>query len=115
MDFNVLRENDIRGRYPNQINENLALRIGKAFGTYALSKKQTKVIVGHDNRVSGKSLHESLIKGLLSTGINVVDIGISTTPVLNFSGRELKIPYGIMITASHNASYDRRLSSFRTK
>ncbi|HHX32655.1 MAG TPA: phosphomannomutase/phosphoglucomutase [Mollicutes bacterium] len=112
MDLNVLRENDIRGRYPNQINENLALRIGKAFGTYALSKKQTKVIVGHDNRVSGKSLHESLIKGLLSTGINVVDIGISTTPVLNFSGRELKIPYGIMITASHNASYDNGFKIF---
>ncbi len=104
MDYNVLRENDIRGVYPTQINEELAIVVGKAFGTYSLSKNINTCIVGHDNRLSGKKLHQNLIKGLLSTGINVVDIGICTTPLFNFSAHKLNIPYGIMVTASHNPS-----------
>lgn len=112
MDLNVLRENDIRGSYPDQINEKLALNVGKAFGTYAILKGQKEVVIGHDNRLSGKSLHRYLIEGLLSTGVNVIDLGISTTPVLNFSARELKIPYGVMITASHNKSEDNGFKVF---
>lgn len=104
MDYNILRENDIRGEYPNQINESVALLVGKAFGTFILSKNERSCLIGHDNRVSGKSLHDELIKGIISTGVNVIDIGLCTTPSFNFTSHILKSPFGIMITASHNPS-----------
>ncbi|MDD2504817.1 MAG: phosphomannomutase/phosphoglucomutase [Bacilli bacterium] len=104
MDYNILRENDIRGIYPDQINKNVALIVGKAFGTYILSKKVNTCLVGYDNRTSGKTLHEKIVEGVLSTGVSVIDIGLSTTPLFNFSARELNVPFGIMITASHNPS-----------
>lgn len=102
MDYNILRENDIRGEYPEQINDKVALRLGKAFGTYILSKNKNKCVVGHDNRLSGVELTESLIKGILSTGVNVTNIGLCSTPLFNFSARELDYEYGVMVTASHN-------------
>ena len=112
MDYNILRENDIRGKYPDQINSQIAEKIGKAFGTYIKLKKEISCVVGHDNRISGEVLHEALIKGILSTGINVIDIGLSTTPLFNFSSRELKVLYGIIITASHNPSGDNGFKVF---
>ncbi|MDD4406916.1 MAG: phosphomannomutase/phosphoglucomutase [Bacilli bacterium] len=112
MDYNILRENDIRGEYPNQINPQIAETIGKAFGTYLNLKNKISCVVGHDNRKSGEVLHEALINGLLSVGINVTDIGLSTTPLFNFSCRELKILYGIMVTASHNPSDDNGFKVF---
>lgn len=112
MDYNILRENDIRGKYPDQINSQIAEIIGKAFGTYLNLKKEISCVVGHDNRLSGAELHEALIKGILSTGINVIDIGLSTTPLFNFSSRKLKILYGVMITASHNPSDDNGFKVF---
>ena len=112
MDYNILRKNDIRGKYPDQINSQIAEKIGKAFGTYIKLKKEISCVVGHDNRISGEVLHEALIKGILSTGINVIDIGLSTTPLFNFSSRELKVLYGIIITASHNPSGDNGFKVF---
>ncbi|MDD2208029.1 MAG: phosphomannomutase/phosphoglucomutase [Bacilli bacterium] len=105
MDYTVLRENDIRGEYPNQINESFSMIIGKAFGTYILNNQGTSCIVGHDNRISADALHQKLIEGIISTGVNVIDIGLCTTPMFNFSARYLNITYGIMITASHNPSH----------
>ncbi len=104
MDYNILRENDIRGIYPGQVNEEVANTIGQAFGTYILTKNKNTCQIGHDNRLSSESLHNKLIEGILSTGVNVVDIGLCTTPLFNFSAHNLEIPYGIMITASHNPS-----------
>lgn len=112
MDYNILRENDIRGLYPDQLNEEVAYKIGKAFGTYLNQNNISNCLVGHDNRLSGPSLHDYLIKGLLETGINITDIGLSTTPLFNYSSIELKIPYGIMITASHNKSQDNGFKIF---
>lgn len=105
MDYTVLRENDIRGEYPNQINESFSIIIGKAFGTYISNNLGTSCIVGHDNRISAEALHQKLIEGIISTGVNVIDIGLCTTPMFNFSARYLNITYGIMITASHNPSH----------
>ena len=114
MDYNILRENDIRGRYPEQINFKIAEIIGKAFGTYLNNNKIKACIVGHDNRLSGAELHEALIKGILNTGVNVTDIGLSTTALFNYSSRKLNLPFGIMITASHNPSYDNGFKVFGT-
>ena len=112
MDYNILRENDIRGLYPDQINEEVAYRIGKSFGTYLNKNNVFKCLVGHDNRLSGPSLHDHLIKGLLETGINITDIGLATTALFNYSSIKLNIPYGIMITASHNQSQDNGFKIF---
>lgn len=95
----IFREYDIRGIYGVDLDFDKAYMIGKSFGTYIDEKK---VIVGHDNRLSSPELNEGLIKGLLETGINVIDLGLVTTPMYYYAKKKLKIKNGIMITASHN-------------
>lgn len=112
MDFNILRENDIRGDYPSQVNKEVAKRLGLAFGTYLRSKDVKEVVIGHDNRLSGEELHAALIDGIIATGINVLDIGLATSPLYNFSSIQAKIPYGIIVTASHNKASDNGFKIF---
>ena len=102
MKQNILRENDIRGAYPEEINAEVAYKIGQAWGTYVLNQKENTTIIGYDNRLSSVELKEALIKGLTSTGINVIDIGLCTTPLLNYASISLKREYALMVTASHN-------------
>lgn len=112
MNYNILRENDIRGTYPQDINKEIAKRIGKAFGTYLINNGENSCIVGHDNRLSSEELNEGLIDGLLDTGINVTDIGLVTTPMLNYACITRKEQNGIMITASHNQKEDNGFKIF---
>ena len=112
MNFNILRENDIRGEYPTEINAEAVTRIGKAFACYLKEINVSKCIVGHDNRLSSNELNEALINSLLSSGIDVVDIGLVTTPMLNYASIVNEIPYGIMVTASHNKASDNGLKIF---
>ncbi len=103
---NIFREYDIRGTYPNEINEDISYTIGKAYGTY-LNKLNEKIcLVGHDNRLSSNSINEALIKGILSTGVNVIDLGLVTTPMLYYARIKKDIKPGIMVTASHNPRDD---------
>ena len=64
--------------------------------------KREKCVVGYDNRISSPDLHQALVQGLIDTGVNVIDIGLTTTPMYYFACLDLKIDSGIMITASHN-------------
>lgn len=114
MDFDksILREADIRGIYPHQITGEFANRLGKVFGTYARSLEQSFCVVGHDNRFGGPHLTKKLVEGLLSTGIDVIYIGLVTTPMFNFACRKLGIEYGIMVTASHNPKEDNGFKLF---
>ncbi len=112
MNYNILRENDVRGEYPNEINSDAVRIIGKAFAYYLNEKGIDTCIIGHDNRLSGEELHESLVNSLLSSGINVKDIGLVTTAMFNYASMMFKIPFGIMITASHNKSADNGLKIF---
>ncbi len=114
MDFDksILREADIRGIYPHQISGDFAYRLGEVFGTYAISIDQTFCVVGHDNRFGGPHLTKKLVEGLLSTGIDVIYIGLVTTPMFNFACRKLGIEYGIMVTASHNPKDDNGFKLF---
>lgn len=95
----IFREYDIRGIYGVDLDYDKAYMIGKSFGSYIEEKK---VIVGHDNRLSSPELSDGLIKGLLETGINVIDLGLVTTPMYYYAKKKLQIKNGIMITASHN-------------
>lgn len=98
----IFRGYDIRGVYPNDINEEVAYQIGKAFGSKVILQNQTSCVIGHDNRLSSPSLEEALIKGILETGVSVVRLGLCTTPMYYFACLKENIPAGIMITASHN-------------
>lgn len=90
---------DIRGIYPVTINEELAYRIGRFFPQLFSTRK---VVVGNDIRLSGPSLKQSLIKGLLEAGCDVMDIGQCGTEMIYFATAHFGLDGGIMITASHN-------------
>src|SRR5574344_2031139 len=90
---------DIRGIYPEDVNEELAYRIGRTFPSLFDAKK---VAVGHDIRLSGPSIRDALEKGLTEAGCDVVDIGQCGTEMIYFTTAHLKLDGGIMITASHN-------------
>ena len=111
-DTSILREADIRGVYPDQIDDDFALRLGKVFGTFALNLGVSYAVVGHDNRFGGPHLTKNLVEGLLSTGINVFYIGLVTTPMFNYASRKLGQEYGIMVTASHNPREDNGFKLF---
>ena len=102
MNESIFKAYDIRGRYPEEINEKLAYTIGKSYGSY-LKKyyEKNKCVIGRDNRLSSLNIAAALKSGLLDSGINVIDYGEITTP-MHYYTRYLNNTYGIMVTASHN-------------
>ena len=98
----MFREYDIRGIWQEDINEEVSYHIGRAFATKLLSKKKDTTIVGYDNRLSSSIIEENLVKGLTDGGVNVVRLGLVTTPMYYYAWDKLNIHCGIMITASHN-------------
>lgn len=102
----IFKAYDIRGKFPDEINRDVAYTIGKAYGTKLLSIGKNKCIVGYDNRESSIELSLSLSLGILSTGVDVVNLGLVTTPMAIYSKEVLKIPSYIMVTASHNPKDD---------
>lgn len=102
MNTNIFREYDIRGIYEKDLTSASAYTIGKAFGSYARLKGLGSVVVGHDNRNSYKVLYPSVLKGLKESGINVIDLGLVTTPMVYFAKIFLNISASLMLTASHN-------------
>lgn len=101
----IFREYDIRGIYPHDLTDDTAYQIGRAFSVYirtTLKKKEIHLSVGRDIRLSSASLKDSLINGLLQSGINVTDIGECPTPLQYYSINRLKTDGGVMITGSHN-------------
>ena len=102
----IFRGYDIRGVYNIDLNSEVAYIIGRSFGTYVKRLGKTDAIVGRDNRYSSLELATSLIEGILSTGINVTDLGLVTTPMYYYACIKLGNPTGIMVTASHNPKDD---------
>ncbi|MBF0100817.1 MAG: phosphomannomutase/phosphoglucomutase [Desulfobacterales bacterium] len=102
MNPTIFREYDIRGIADEDITEKDTFLIGKAFGTYLKSHQCHKLTVGRDCRLTSLYFCENLIQGLLSSGCEVIDIGVCPTPVLYFSIHHLKQEGGIIVTASHN-------------
>jgi len=98
----IFREYDIRGTYPNQINEEVVKKIAAAISVKCQKEKVTEIYIGRDGRLSGKSLLEALSEGLLEHGINVINIDLVTTPLLYYAAKKSKSKSGVMITGSHN-------------
>jgi len=102
---NIFKAYDIRGKFPAEVNEKIAELVGNATAQFLCQKsrkKQVKILVCRDVRVSSKQIKDSLIKGVINQGSEIVDIGIGTTPFFNFLVSTLKPDGGIMLTASHN-------------
>jgi phosphomannomutase len=97
----VFKAYDIRGVVPDTLNETFAQGLGQAFGTQALLEGQTTLAVGRDGRLSGPSLSDALIRGLVAAGVQVIDIGLATTPMLYFAAHT-SCQSGIQVTGSHN-------------
>ena len=102
--MNIFREYDIRGIVGKDLTVEVAESIGKAYGTLALEKGCKTVAVGRDGRLTSPDMRDHFVTGVTSTGLNVVDIGISATPLLYFSLFNLPVDGGVMITGSHNAA-----------
>ena len=97
----IFKAYDIRGIVPSTLNEEVALGLGRAFGTAARAEGQTTVAVGRDGRLSGPAISGALIQGLVEAGIEVIDVGLVTTPLLYFAASTL-CASGIQVTGSHN-------------
>ncbi len=92
---------DIRGRVPDQLDENIAWRIGRAF---AEQLQPADVVVGHDIRLSGPAIADALSRGLMEGGADVIDIGECGTEEVYFATSHFHADGGIIVTASHNPS-----------
>src|SRR5512133_3384860 len=97
----IFKAYDIRGVVPSTIDASGAEAMGRAFGTVALREGQTTVAVGRDGRLSGSSLGAALMRGLADAGVEVIDIGLATTPMLYCAANTL-CASGIQVTGSHN-------------
>ena len=98
----IFREYDIRGLFPHELNHGLVYRLGRALGTYFHDKGAYTISLGRDCRLSSPDLARWLSKGLLASGMRVVDVGTVPTPILYFSLHHLSVDGGIQITGSHN-------------
>ena len=90
---------DVRGRIPDELNEDIARRIGRG---YAEVINPGTVVVGHDIRLTSESIKAALVDGLREQGVDVVDIGQCGTEEIYFATSHLKVGGGICVTASHN-------------
>lgn len=99
IEIDCFKAYDIRGQIPNQLNADVAYRIGNATAEYLDAKR---VVVGRDIRLSSAELTDAVCEGLIEAGVEVLDIGLGGTEMVYFATDYLKSDGGIMITASHN-------------
>ena len=100
---NGFREYDVRWRVGSEINPNGFVVLGKAYGTMMQEVLQEqRVVVSHDCRAYSQDLFRSLVVGLLSTGVHVLDIGMALSPMMYFAQHHLDCKAGMQVTASHN-------------
>jgi phosphomannomutase len=97
----IFKAYDIRGVVPTTLDAEVAEALGKAFGSAARAAGEKAVAVGRDGRLSGPALADALIRGLVATGVEVIDVGAVTTPMLYFAAHTLASS-GIQVTGSHN-------------
>jgi len=99
MKRDAFKSYDIRGRVPDELNEEMAYRIGRGFVELFSA---SRVVVGRDVRLSSESLSKALVRGLTDMGCTVIDIGLCGTEMVYFATAHLGVDGGIMVTASHN-------------
>ena len=98
----IFRKYDIRGIYPTQINEQIIHKISKAISIKCFNEGISEICIARDGRLSGEKLLSALENSLSKNGIDVINIGMATTPLLYFAAKKIKSKSGVMITGSHN-------------
>jgi phosphomannomutase / phosphoglucomutase len=99
---NIFREYDIRGLVETDLTTPVVREIGKGLGTFLKRQGAKRFTVGRDGRLSSERIANDLKEGLLSTGLEITDVGMCPTPVLYFSAPHLQMDGGVMVTGSHN-------------
>jgi len=102
MNAKIFREYDIRGIVGEDITDETVELLGKGYGTYLQSKGGKSASLGRDVRLSSKHLRDVLVRGIISTGVDVIDLGEVPTPTSYFSLHHCNVDGGVMITGSHN-------------
>ena len=102
IDQSIFREYDIRGIVPDQINEASIKAIASAIANKCHDEKVHELALGRDGRLSGNKILKALSQELQFLGINIVNIGVVTSPLLYFAAKKLNSKSGVMITGSHN-------------
>ena len=102
----IFREYDIRGTYPEEINEGVISIIGQAIALKCKQEGITEISVGRDGRLSGEILLDSMCNSIAKSGISVTNIGLVTSPILYYAAKKNVSKSGIMITGSHNPKDD---------
>ena len=99
----IIKAYDIRGTYPEQLNAGICRALGTGFGVFIaeVEPMTTAVVIGRDMRPSGPELADAFADGVMSQGLDVIDIGLASTDLLYFASGQLDMP-GVMLTASHN-------------
>ncbi len=102
----IFKNYDIRGKYPEEINEEIAYKIGLSFVEFLKTenpkRKKFDILIGRDNRLSSPSLFKAVSKGITDSGVNVMSLGVCSTPMFYFASKRCRADdAGIMITASH--------------
>ncbi|MCF6765102.1 phosphomannomutase/phosphoglucomutase [Thiotrichales bacterium 19S3-7] len=98
----IFRAYDIRGIAFKELTEEIVELIGQALGSQAIEQGEKTIVVGRDGRLSGAQLMKSLRRGMLSSGCDVIDIGVVPTPVLYYAAQATGTGSGVMLTGSHN-------------
>jgi len=102
----IFKVYDIRGKYPEEINEKVVAKITSVFTDFLkkeLKRQKIKFVICRDIRLSSEKLEQAAINSInKNTGIKIIKAGLSTTPMFSFLVKQLKADGGIMITASHN-------------
>ncbi len=114
----IFKAYDIRGIYPEQLNEETAYAVARAYATLMIKEnqgRQLKIAVSGDMRASTPALKKEVIRGLVDSGINVVDLGMESSPTYYFATGFWKFDGGIQITASHNAAQYNGLKLVRAR
>src|SRR4051812_16714875 len=115
MNPRVFREYDIRGNADRDLDDGFANELGKAIGSHLRRAGAKRITLGRDCRVPSPRLHKALRSGILSTGVNIVDVGIVATPLLYFSVFHFDTDGGVQITGSHNPPEDNGFKILRGK
>jgi len=102
----IFREYDIRGRVPEELNARSAGLLGRAVGTYFREHGAKRIALGRDCRLSSPELCGNLAGGLISTGVDVVDLGLVPTPLLYHALFQMEVDGGVEVTGSHNPPRD---------
>lgn len=108
--YDCFKAYDIRGSVPDQLDADLAYRVGRAFADETGAKQ---VVVGHDIRLSGPELSEAFSRGVTDAGADIIDIGLCGTEMVYFAVPHLEADGGVMITASHNPPGDNGMKLVR--